>query len=267
MRSSATERTNKFGTRGRFGLLARALLVLGGFATGQDRGLDLLHRLQKAVGGPRKISAIRDYEEMVVAETFSASGESRGEVRKRVRWIAPNYLRIDQVGRGSTYVLFFDGTSGWEILPDRESRDRTNGVPIDLADSELKFARGYGSTLIFKLWLADRMGGYSVSSPSENVVRVISDVGNSLDITLDAKTSLPIKDSTTQAQPDQPVRQEMRYEKWTMTSGIRFPAVRANFHDGIRMAVLDTKNVRVNRGLKVDDLKAKPPDSQPNLGK
>jgi hypothetical protein len=246
--------------------IAWVLLVLTELAAAQDRGLDLLHRLQKAVGGPRKISAIHDYEEMVIAETFSASGESRGEVRKRVRWVAPNYLRIDQVGSGSTYVLFFDGTSRWEILPDRESRDKTNGVPIDLADSELKFARGYSSTMIFKLWLADRMRGYSVSSPRENVVRVVSDAGNGFDITLDAKTWLPVKDSTTQVQPDQQAPQEIRYEEWTMTNGIRFPAVRANFHDGIRLAVLHTKKVQVNRGLKVNDLKAKPPDSQPDPG-
>jgi hypothetical protein len=99
--------------------------------------------MQRTLGGASRIAAVRDYEEMVVAETFSATGEERARVRKRVRWIAPNYLRIDQVGPGSTYVLFFDGVSGWEIMPDRASADKTKGGAVALVDAELEFAKGY----------------------------------------------------------------------------------------------------------------------------
>jgi hypothetical protein len=243
------------------------LVVLVGLAPAEDRGLVLLQRLQMAVGGIQKISAIRDYEEAVVAETFAASGEPRGTVRKRVRWIAPNFLRIDQTGPGSTYVLFFDGTSGWEILPDRASRDRTQGGPIDLVGAELKFAREYASSMIFKVWLADRMPGYSVSSPEENVIRVLYDTGQGVDITLDSRTWLPVKESATPRQSNVPAPQEMHYERWSIAAGIRFPARRVNFHNRIRLAILNTVAVKVNRDQRVEVLKAKPADSQPDLGK
>jgi hypothetical protein len=101
-------------------------------AFAQD-GVALLHKMQEALGGADKIAAVHDFDETVSAHTFNARGAPTGAtVRKRVRWIRPNILRVDQVGPGDTYVLYFDGTGGWEILP-----DKTYAV---LAASELQFA-------------------------------------------------------------------------------------------------------------------------------
>jgi hypothetical protein len=89
--------------------------------------------MQLALGGPQKISAIHDFDEIVRAETWNRQGRPLGTVRKRVRWIRPNYLRIDQSGPYDTYVLFCDGRGGWEIMPDKSVKD--------LAGGELTFAR------------------------------------------------------------------------------------------------------------------------------
>ena len=72
--------------------------------------------MQSALGGAQNIVAIRDFDEIFRAETWDRDGRSLGIVRKRVRWIKPNYLRIDQSGPYDTYVLFFDGSGGWEII-------------------------------------------------------------------------------------------------------------------------------------------------------
>jgi hypothetical protein len=57
--------------------------------------------MQAALGGEDQIAAVRDFEELVLAESWNGNtGQSMGEVRKRTRWIRPNYLRIDQVGPG-----------------------------------------------------------------------------------------------------------------------------------------------------------------------
>lgn len=87
-------------------------------ASGQS-GVQLLQKMQTALGGSERIAAIRDYEETVQAQTWNNKGKLNGEVRKRTRWIAPNYLRLDQIGPDDSYVLFFDGESGWEILADK----------------------------------------------------------------------------------------------------------------------------------------------------
>src|SRR5256885_16661460 len=83
--------------------------------------LQLLHRMQAALGGADRIAAIRDYEEIIYGRTWNPDGSPLGEVRKRTRWIQqPNVLRLDQSGVRDTYVLYLDGTTGtgWEILPD-----------------------------------------------------------------------------------------------------------------------------------------------------
>jgi hypothetical protein len=113
-------------------------------------GIELLHRMQQALGGADKIASVRDLDELVHAQTWREDGSARGAVHKRTRWISPSYLRLDQVGGDSnTYVLYFDGSSGWEIVPDK------SGVVV-LAGDELKFAEQYLQNLKFKLWLADR---------------------------------------------------------------------------------------------------------------
>src|SRR2546423_11739753 len=80
--------------------------------SGQD-ALQLFHKMQTALGGAEKIASVRNFEESVRADAWYSNGRPLGEVRKRTRWIRPNYLCLDQVGPTDTYVLYFDETSGW----------------------------------------------------------------------------------------------------------------------------------------------------------
>lgn len=138
--------------------------LIGAAAFGQD-GQALLHKMQRALGGAGQIEKIRDFEQLVRAETWDRQGRPIGQVRKRTRWIKPNYLRLDQVGPGDTYALYFDGTSGWEILPGKRQ-------VVDLAGGELQFAKRYLSGFALNIWLADRNPEYEISSPARNVVGI-----------------------------------------------------------------------------------------------
>ena len=74
---------------------------MGSGVLAQDARL-LFHRMQDALGGADRIAAIRDYEQLVRAESFDGNtGRSLGEVRKRTRWMAPSYLRVDQISKSS----------------------------------------------------------------------------------------------------------------------------------------------------------------------
>jgi hypothetical protein len=191
-----------------------------------------------------------------------------GEVRKRTRWIAPNLLRLDQSGPGDTFVLYFDGTAGWEILPERGT-SRTTGVVIALEGDELAFAQGYLSGFKDDSWrglyLADRLPGYEISSPAPNVVR-ISQRNRATDITLDPNTWLPTKQAV--VLPLDPKRSPLDgayFSDWETVEGIRFPTKRTNYRNGIK--IIDAKEIRtrVNIGLRPDDLAAKPTDFSPAL--
>ena len=100
-------------------LLSSALFLTPPTFSG-DAG-QLLQKMQQALGGARKIAAISDFEETVHTDTWDRNGNPLGEVRKRVRWIRPNLLRIDQPGRGDTYVLYFNGVPDGRYCPTASS--------------------------------------------------------------------------------------------------------------------------------------------------
>ncbi len=258
-------------------LLASFLRVLAGqgWVTGAPPqstrdGHRLLHELQEALGGAKHIAAVRDFEETIRAEAWDASGSSLGEVRKRTRWMRnPNVLRLDQIGPRGTYVLYFDGGtgSGWEILPDLRSRDRfrTTGVPVALAGGELEFARRYLSGFELDLWLADQLRGYTATSPRPHVLRIEHD-STATDLTLDPVTSLPLKSAgVSLADPDHPVPSDMHYDGWRVVSGVRFPMHRVNYHSGVKRGEVTTGTIRVNTGLRRQELAAKPANSAPDI--
>jgi hypothetical protein len=223
-------------------------------------GLQLFHKMQEALGGATEIAAVHDFEQELRADTWDGNGRTLGEVRKRTRWVRPNYLRADQVGPGSTYVLFFDGTSGWEILPGTDSI-------ADLAGGELNFAQKYGRDFRLNTWLADRDPRYRITSPAPNVVRISDgDVTHQLDITLDPASSLPVKTtSVSLADPAHPVPSEEVTTEWETVQGIRFARRWSVSRSGIRVAEATVEQTKLNSGLKPADLAAKPSDLKPVL--
>ena len=232
-----------------FGLVIGILLC--SLAFGQNAPLELLHKMQNTLGGTDKLLGISDFDETVRADTWDRDGKPTGIVRKRTRWIKPNLLRLDQVGPHDTYVLYFDGTSGWEILPDRHTPFKTEGIVKELVNKELDFARGYLSGFFLNQWLADRIPGNVFSSPAPNVLR-ISVNRDFTDVTLDPISFLP-----TQVGPN------VKIQEWTQVEGIRFPARRSISHNGIRLADLKTEEINVNSGLRPQDLKIQPTDFYP----
>jgi len=233
-------------------------------------GLRLLHKMQAALGGADKIAAIRDYEETIRGETWNPDGSHLGYVRKRTRWIKQaNVVRLDQTGARDTYVLYYDGNAGagWEILPDVTGADplRTTGKAIDLTGGELQFAKNYLSGFQINLWLADRIPGFIVTSPSPNVIRIEHD-GAATALTLDPVTSLPLKtNGVSLANPDRPVRNELRYEAWTDVAGVRFPTKRANYLNGMKLGAITDASIHVNIGLQPQALALRPTNAMPEI--
>ena len=236
----------------------------------EPAGLGLLHRMQDALGGANQIAAVRDFEEKIRAEAWDANGGALGEVRKRTRWIrTPKVIRLDQIGPRGTYVLYFAGAAGWEILPDLTSEDvyKTTGKAVALEGGELEFAKGYLSGFELDLWLADRTPGFTATSPKPNVLRIEHD-GKATDFTLDPSTGLPVSSAgISMADPDRPVPAMMRYDGWKDVSGVRFPTRRTNFHSGMKRGEVTTEDIRVNAGLRPQELAAKPADFAPDIAR
>jgi len=221
----------------------------------------LFHKMQDALGGADKIASFRDFEQQVRAQSWNGrTGELIGDVRKRTRWIRPNQLRVDQVGPGSTYVLYCDGTSGWEVLPGTQQ-------VTELFGGELTFALTYVRTFRPVLWLADRDPRWRITSPAPNVVRLSDeDPAHQHDFTLDAVSSLPSRTNTISlSDPAHPTASEEVVTEWETVQGIRFPRRWTVYREGRRMAEATVETTTLNGGLKLADLQAKPSDFKPVL--
>jgi hypothetical protein len=232
-------------------------LLLRSPAVGQDKALELFHQMQRALGGAEKIAGVQDFEESVKASAWRPNGEAMGEVRKRVRWVKPNHLRLDQVGHGDTFVLYFDGASGWEILP--------GGHQADLRGGEMDFAKKYLADFMLNVWLADRMPVYTITSPAPHIVRV-NNASGQIDITLDPGTSLPVKETTVSlADPAHPASSETQIREWTTAQGIRFPQRVWILHNGVKLADIVTEEIKLNSEIQLRALAAKPAGLKPEM--
>jgi hypothetical protein len=245
-------------SRPRFSVsVALLTLLFCSSSSGQD-ALQHFHKMQSALGGADKIAEVQDFEQSVRAETWDNQGNPHGLVRKRTRWVRPNYLRLDRVGPDDTYLLYFDGAKGWEILPDK--------TVSDLVGGELKFAQNYIRDFNLNLWLADRDPHNVITSSAPHVL-AIADKGprsGKLEITLNPVTSLPVKQTTLSlADPNNPVPSETRFDKWETVGGVRFAGTISIFQNGKKLAEITVEQTKVNSGIKPSDLAIKPTNLSP----
>ena len=253
--------TTSFARYRRFAILSVIAATFAFTARAEEsskEGLALFHQMQAALGGAEKIAAIRDFEQQVRAVAINGNtGQRMGEVTKRTRWIRPNLLRVDQVGPGSTYVLYFDGKSGWEILPGSTSA-------VELAGGELKFAEGYIRGFRINNWLADRNPIWRITSPEPSVVRLSDgDLEHQIDLVLDG-SFLPSKSRTiTLSDPANPTRAEEVVTEWTTIAGVRYPRRFSVYRRDLLVAEATDERSKFNQGLRPEDLAVKPADAKP----
>jgi hypothetical protein len=234
--------------------LAALLVTLLPVASVAQDGMQLFHKMQSALGGRNKIAAIRDLQECVRAHAWDDEGKPHGEVYKRTRWIRPNVLRLDQVGPGNSYVIYFDGMAGWEILPDKGF--------LQLAGDELDFARGYLNGLDVNVWLADGKANniFSTSAPNVITISTRDDDSSRTEITLNSKTLLPEKEEVVSIshKSHSVVTRTRKFEDWGAFQGVMFPQRIINFHGDRKVADIRLKELKLDSGMTTDDLAVRP---------
>lgn len=243
-----------------FAFAALFTVFLPATSPGQD-AMQLFHKMQTALGGGDKIAAIQDFEQCLRAVTWDNSGKRHGEVYKRTRWIRPHVLRLDQVGPGDTYVLYFNGVSGWEILPDKGF--------AKLAGDELTFARRYLNGIDLKSWLADRDSQNVFTTSASDVITISTknDASYKTEITLDPVTFLPVKEALISlAYASHPVATQTRqFEGWEAFQSVKFPRRITNFHGGKRLADIRLQEIKLDSGMRSEDLAIRPQGLKPEM--
>jgi hypothetical protein len=240
---------------------AALIVILFPVASEAQDGMQLFHKMQSALGGRNKIAAIRDLQECVRADAWDDEGKFHGEVYKRTRWIRPNVLRLDQVGPGNSYVTYFEGMAGWQILPDKGF--------LQLAGDELDFARGYLNGLDVNVWLADGDANNIFSSPAPNVITLSTrdDDSSKTEITLNSKTFLPEKEAVVSIshKSHSVITRTRKFEEWGSFQGVMFPQRIINFHGDTKVADIRLKELKLNSGMRTDDLAVRPKGLKPEM--
>jgi len=213
-----------------------------------EKATQLLARVQQAVGGADKLAAVKDMTEVAEFHVDPAAG---GMAMKRTdRWIAPAYFREDTVLPFGTVSMYGDGNSGWMASP--------QGV-ADLPPSQVKPLRDKLLRIYFSMLLSDRLPGRTVSLAGENEIEISDGKGQTAHLFIDPKTGLPAKITYQSVQMGgQPSTIEEVYTSFETVDGLQTPSRFTISQDGHKYADVTIESLKLNAGLKPEDLRKKP---------
>ncbi len=213
----------------------------------QPKGAALLAKMAEAVGGASKLSAVKDVTQKGDLSLDPTAGglqshpdRDLGRLRRLFR--EENVLPVGKV------IVYSDGKTGWVSSP--------QGVaPIPAA--ELKQA----SFELFRMWpplltsAADP--NRTIQDEANGVIRIADKSGNSLLLTIDPATGLPLSENYSEAgQAGQDVTET--YGDWQETNGIKLPHKITVSQNGKHFADIKVTSVAFDQGLTPDQLSKKP---------
>ena len=212
-----------------------------------EKAKQLLQRVQQAVGGVDRLEAVKDMTEVAELHTLQSAG---GVVMKRTdRWVAPSYFREDTELPFGTVSIYGDGKSGWMRSPQGEQ---------SLPASQLRPVQDKLLRLYFTMLLSDRIPGHTLSLIDANTLEISDGQGSSVRLLVDPKTGMPAKIVyTSPAMNGPPSTIDEIYESFEEVDGIKVPERITLMQNGQQYANVFIKSVKVNTGLKAEDLSKK----------
>ncbi|MEB2359879.1 MAG: insulinase family protein [Bryobacteraceae bacterium] len=211
------------------------------------RGRQLLQRAQAAMGGADKLAAIRDATQ--VAEVEIDTGRGPMKATRTSMWLAPNVFRQQQVLPFGKITAFYDGAAGWIASP--------QGInPI--AGPVLNQVRSEMFRVFYPLMLSDRNPDRTVHSAAPGEVEISDKQGNSVRLTIDETTGLPIRRSYRTTGQQGPVEVEEVLSEWKEVDGVQLPFRIVVNQGGKKFSEAAIREIRINTGLKQEELSKQP---------
>jgi zinc protease len=213
---------------------------------GQPKGAALLAKMAEAIGGAPKLSAVKDVTQKGELSLDPAAGGLK--VTQTQIWTASGQFREENVLPVGKVIVYSDGKTGWVSSP--------QGVaPIPAA--ELKQV----SFEIFRMWFplltsaADP--NRTVQDEANGVIRIADKSGNSLLLTIDPATGLPLSENYSEAgSAGQDVTET--YGDWQETNGIKLPHKITVSQNGKHFADIKVTSVAFDQGLTAEQISKKP---------
>jgi zinc protease len=204
------------------------------------KGKELLQRVQEAVGGADKLAAIKDLTIKNNTQIDPSAGGLKAEQTNL--WLAPNHFRQDAKYPFGTVSVYFDGTAGWIA---------TSQGTVPIPEAQRIQISGELFRTFVPLLLSDRATDRKVALVSEGLIEISDSSGNSLRLTVDPKTGLPVKEEYQMKQPKgPPTNLSTTLDDFRPVAGVLFPRKLTLLQNGKKAADITVLDVQANTGLK-----------------
>ncbi|HTX39814.1 MAG TPA: insulinase family protein [Bryobacteraceae bacterium] len=212
------------------------------------KGKAMLARLQQAIGGLDKLSAVKD--STLVAQYVIDSGSRVTPVKHTERWMAPMHYREDNELGGGVISSYFDGQYGWISVP---------GGTVPLSGLTLKQVQGNLFRQYQLLLQGGTLPGTSVNAVDDQTIEVSGPFGQWARVVVDPATGMPLKiryEGVTRSGP--PPLTEESWSDFKEVDGLKVPSKITIMEGGRKYADVTISDYRLNSGLKLADLEKRP---------
>ncbi|HEX4274762.1 MAG TPA: pitrilysin family protein [Bryobacteraceae bacterium] len=212
----------------------------------QPKGAALLAKMAQAMGGSAKLSDVKDMTQKAELNLDPAAGGLK--VTQNEFWIASGHYREENVLPFGKVMTYSDGKAGWVSSP--------QGVAA-IPDAERKQV----SFEIFRTWFpllaSGADGSRTIADEANGAVRISDKAGNSLLLTIDPATGLPLSENYSEAGSSGSDVMET-YGEWQETNGVKLPRKITIAQNGKHFADVKVNEVTINGGLTPEQLSKKP---------
>ena len=209
-----------------------------------EKGKALLQRVQQALGGADKLSAVKDLQYQANVEIQTPGAVMK--VKQTNTFLAPSSLRQDielPFGKQSVYS---DGSAGWMA--------GMQGMQA-LPPAVVKQVRGELFRQIALLAMSDRDATRTVNYTGEGTLEISSKDGENVRLEVDEKTGMPAK--TSYREGGQGTVSQI-FADWRDVNGIRLPFEWTTMQGDKKFATVKIDSYKINSGLTPEVLSKKP---------
>jgi zinc protease len=212
----------------------------------QPKGAALLAKMAAAAGGEAKLSAVKDFTEKAELNLDAAAGGLKASQNES--WISSGHYREESVLPFGKVIVYSDGQIGWVSSP--------QGV-MPIPDAERKQV----SFEIFRMWFPLLAGAAdpnrTIQDEANGAIRISDKSGNSLLLTIDPATGLPLSENYSEAGSNGQDVMET-YADWQETNGIKLPRKITITQNGKHFGDIKVTSVMMDQGITPEQLSKKP---------
>jgi hypothetical protein len=201
--------------------------------------------MAQAAGGDSKLAAVKDAVEKAELNLDPAAGGIK--VTQTEFWTASGQYREENVLPFGKVIVYTDGKTGWVSSP--------QGV-MPIPEAERKQATFEAFRMWFSL-LSAVDPNRTIADEANGVIRISDKSGNSLLLTIDPATGLPLSENYSEAgSTGQDVTET--YADWQDVNGIKLPHKITITQNGKHFADIKVTGVQLDQGLTTEQLSKKP---------